>query len=362
MSDLREGRSLELTFELLEGAIDVHVHAGPHLKSSPRRVDPVQAAIQARKAGMRAIVLKDVFEMTNGTAWLVNRHVPGITVYGGIMLNTIYGGMNPRAFKTAIHYGDGAKYLDFGAHSTYYQASREGRMVDGEFVPLSELYPKFKREELDRAIWIPVDEEPGPELDEMLTLLAENPHMYMDTGHVSAEEAIRLVELKETYGYEKVIVSSSVTKISTMGQLKHMADMGALIEFTFGAYTAPTPIPLTHYYVEKEYASIDEGMEALPDEGIRQVADQVRELGAANCVMSTDFGRYALSTPVEGLRQFITCMLDLGITPDEIRAMVRTNPEWLLGLEPYEDAVEEPAMARPSLEEESELSLGEEDA
>jgi hypothetical protein len=282
---------------------------------------------------MRAVVLKDVFEMSNGTAWLVNRQVPGFTVYGGLMLNTVYGGINPRAFKTAIHYGDGAKYLDFGAHSTYYQASKEGRVVDGEFVPLSELYPKFKKEELGRAIRIPVGGEPGPELDEMLALLGENPQIYMDTGHVSVEEAIRLVELKDKYGYERIVVSSSVTKISTMDQLKYLADMGALIEFTFASYAAPASIPLTHYYVEKDYASIDEGMEAMPTAGIREVADQIQELGAAHCLMSTDFGRYALSTPVEGLRQFIACMLDLGIPPEDIRRMVKTNPEQLLGLE-----------------------------
>ena len=338
---LQEGRSLELTFELLKGAIDIHVHPGPHLKSSPRRVDPIQAAIEARDAGMRAIVFKDVFEMSNGIAWLVNRHVPDFTVYGGLMLNTVYGGMNPRAFKTAIHYGDGAKYLDFGAHSTYYQASKEGRVLDGKFVPLSELYPKFKTEELDRCIRIPVDEDPGLELDEILKLLADHPHIYMDTGHVSVEEAIRLVELKEKYGYAKVIVSSSVTKIATMEQLKYMAGKGALIEFTFAAYTAPTPIPLTHYYVEQEYASIDEGMEAVPGAGIKEVAEAIRTLGAENCIMSTDFGRYALSTPVEGLRQFITCMLDLGITADEIRTMVKTNPEWLLGLDPLEETTPE---------------------
>jgi len=351
MSGLERDRSLELTFDLLKGAIDIHVHAGPHLKSSPRRADPVEVALEARDVGMRAVVFKDVFEMTNGTAWLVNRHVPGITVYGGLMLNTVYGGMNPRAFKTAIHYGDGAKYLDFGAHSTYYQAAKEGRVVDGEFVPLSELYPEFRKEELERAIRIPVEGDLGPKLDEMLTLLAENPHIYMDTGHVSSEEATRLLELKEDYGYERVVVSSSVTKISTMDQLKYMVEMGGLIEFTFGAYTAPTPIPLTHYYVEKEYASIDEGMDALPDSGIREVADQIRELGAANCIMSTDFGRYALSTPTEGLRQFIACMLDLGITPDEIRMMVKTNPEWLLGLDPVKEATQERQRVELPLEE-----------
>ena len=330
---LPEGRSLELTQELSKGAIDIHVHPGPHLKSSPRRVDPIEAAIKARDAGMRAIVLKDVFEMSNGIAWLVNRHVPNFTVYGGLILNTVYGGMNPRAFKTAIYYGDGAKYLDFGAHSTYYQAAKEGRIINGRFVALSELYPKFKAEELDRCIRIPVDEEPGPELDEILQLLAANPHIYMDTGHVSAEEAVRLVDLKEKYGYKRVVVSSSVTKIATMEQLKHMADKGALIEFSLAAYTAPQMIPLTHYYVEKEYASIDEGMTATPGSGIREVAEQIQELGANHCVMSTDFGRYALSTPVERLRQFIACMLDLGILPDDIRKMVKTNPEWLLGLD-----------------------------
>lgn len=66
---LPEGRSFELSQELLEGAIDIHVRAGPHIFSSPRRVDPFQAAIQARDAGMQAIVFMDVFEMSNGTAW-----------------------------------------------------------------------------------------------------------------------------------------------------------------------------------------------------------------------------------------------------------------------------------------------------
>ena len=330
--ELPEGRSVKMTQDLLQGAIDIHVHPGPHLKSSPRRLNPIQTAIEARDAGMRAIVLKDVFEMSNGTAWLVNQQVPDFQVFGGLMLNTVYGGMNPRAFKTAIYYGDGAKYLDFGAHSTYYQAAKEGRLVDGKFVPLSDLYPKFREEELSRCIRIPLEGDPDPALDEILTLLAANPHIYLDTGHVSAEEAIRLVELKSKYGYKKIVVSSSVAKVSTMEQLQQMAKKGAFIEFTFGAYTAANMIPLTHYYVEKEYTSIDEGLTGGPEGGIPAVAQSIRELGAKNCILSTDFGRYALSSPVEGLRQFIACMLDLGIGPDDIQLMVKTNPEKLLGL------------------------------
>ena len=338
---LKKDRSVKASQELLKGAIDIHVHPGPHLFSSPRRVDPFQAAIQARDAGMRAIVLLDCFEMSNGTAWLVNRQVPDFETYGGLLLNTVYGGMNPRAFKTAIYYGDGAKYLNFGTHSTYYQASKEGRLIDGKFMSLSELYPKFKEEELSRCIRIPVNEPPGSALDEILKLLADNPHIYMDTGHVSVEEANRLIDLKEEYGYEKIVVSSAVTKNATFEKLKAMAEKGAFIEFSLAAYTASQMIPMTHYYVEKEYSSIDEGMQEEAGGGIKNVARQIQEIGSEHCIMSTDFGRYALSPPVEGLRQFIACMLDLGISPKNIKTMVKTNPERLLGLESKKENGEE---------------------
>jgi len=330
---LPEGRSLELSQELLKGAIDIHVHAGPHISSSPRRVDPVQAAIQARDAGMRAIVFMDVFQMSNGTSWLVNRVVRDFKTYGGLVMNTVYGGMNPRAVKTAISYGDGAKFISFGAHSTYFQAAREGHVVDGKFKPLSEVYPKFKTQELDRCIRIPLDQAPGADLDEILKLIADNPHIYMITGHVSVEEAMRLIDLAKEYGIKKVLVSSAVSKIATMKQLNYMAAREAFVEYTLAAYTHTTPIPKTHYYVEREYASLDEGMEEGPRAGVKLAAEQIQELGADHCIISTDFGVYTLPEPVEGLREFIACLLDLGISVDDIRKLVSTNPEILLGLE-----------------------------
>jgi hypothetical protein len=329
---LPEGRNLQRSEELLRGAIDIHVHAGPHIFSSPRRVDPFQAAAQARDAGMRAIVFMDVFEMSNGTAWLVNRAVPNFKTYGGIILNTVYGGMNPRAVKTALYYGDGAKYVSFGAHSTLYQASREGRVVDGVFKPLSEIYPEFRRE-LENCISIP-EGPPSRELDEILRLMAGNPNVYMVTGHVSVPEATRLVDYAGEYGIKRVVVSSAVVKEASLDQLSHMAGRGAYIEYTLAAYTHTTTIPKTHYYVEREYASIDEGMSGEVGGGVKQAAAQMMELGADHCIVCTDFGVYTLPTPVEGLREFIACLMDLGVPDDDIACMVKTNPEKLLGLQP----------------------------
>ena len=331
---LPEGRSFELSQQLLRGAIDIHVHAGPHIFSSPRRVDPVEAAQEARDAGMRAIVYMDVFEMSNGTSWIVNRVGKDFETFGGLIMNTVYGGMNPRAVKTALYYGTGAKYISFGAHSTYFQAAREGHLVDGKFVPLSELYPDFKTQELDRCIRVPLEGDPDPMLDEVLRLIADHPHVYLNTGHISVPEALRLIELSEQYGIQKVLVASSVTKIATMDELKWMASKGAFLEYTLAAYTHTTPIPKTHYYVEREYMSIDEGMDTAPDGGVKKVSEQIRELGAEHCILGSDFGVYTLPTPVEGFRNFIACMLDLGISADDVRTMIKTNPERLLGLDP----------------------------
>lgn len=330
---LPEGRTLQMSEELLQGAIDIHVHAGPHISSSPRRVNPVEAAMQARDAGMRAIVYMDVFEMSTGTAWIVSQVVPDFPVFGGIILNTVYGGMNPRAVKTALHYGSGAKFVSFGAHSTYFQAKKEGRVVDGTFVPLSELYPKFEEEELSRAIRIPLEGDVGPELHEILQLIADNPHVYLNTGHVSNEEALRLLDLATHYGIEKTLVASSVTKNMSIEEQKLAASKGAFIEHTLAAFTHTTSIPKTHYYVEREYAAMDEGISLGQSGAVRLVGEQIEAVGAEHCILATDFGVYTLPPPVEGLREFIACMLDVGIPADDVRQMVSANPAALLGLD-----------------------------
>jgi hypothetical protein len=328
---LPEGRSYKKTVDLLKGSIDIHVHAGPHLKSSPRSVTPIQAALQARDAGMSAIVFMDVFEMSNGTSQLVNEAVPDFQTFGGMNLNTVYGGMNPRAVKTSLYYGDGAKYVAFGTHSTHWMTSREGQYIDGEFKEFWKTDPKFRKEELGRSIKIPIDEAPTPELDEILRLIASNPDVYMITGHVSADEALRLTELGVEYGIEKMVVSSTVFKIASMDQLQKMVESGAYIEYTLAAYGHSSGTRKTDYYVEIEYAS-DPIPGNYPKTSIKTVAEQTEELGDDNCIMATDFGVYTLPPPVEGFREFIALMLDLGVSDESILNMINKNPRKLLGL------------------------------
>jgi hypothetical protein len=328
---LPEGRSFQKSKDLLRGAIDIHVHAGPHLTTSPRSVTPVEAAVQAMRAGMRAIVFMDVFQMSNGTAQIVNEVVPDFKTFGGINLNTVFGGINPRAVRTSLTYAGGAKYVAFGTHSTHWMASREGHYIDGEFKEFHTFDEKFRREELGRSIRIPVDEAPTSDIVEILEMVAAHPHVYLITGHVSADEAVRLVELGHEYGIKKMVVSSTIFKIATLDQLAHMAELGALIEYTLAAYGASSGTRKTDYYAEIKYAS-DPIPSNYPKTSVKTVAKHINELGKENCIIATDFGVYTLPPPVEGLREFIALLLDLGLTDEQIKTVVQENPARLLDL------------------------------
>ena len=346
-SSPRPGRPDDPVEDLLRGAIDVHVHAGPHLFSSPRRVDPFEAAREARDAGMRAIVYMDVFEMSSGTAWLVNRQLaredaatdtPPTTpfdTYGGIILNTIYDGTNPRAVRTALEYGDGAKFVSFGAHSTWFKASTEGRVVDGKPRLFQDLDPGFAARELARTIRIPVDGPVGSEIDAILGLMAERPEVVLVTGHVSGPEALRLVDLAQRYGIEHVLVSGLAVEELTIDEQREAVAMGALLERSIAQYIGTEGIPKTHYYVERELMDelvYDPAFRRTKHGGLLGLAAQIEAIGAPNVVVSTDYGVRSLPTPVEGMRQAIACLLDLDVDEGSIRTMVRDAPARLLGL------------------------------
>jgi hypothetical protein len=329
-------RSMDLPRDLLRGTIDLHVHAGPHLTSSPRSVDPMEAALQAKAVGMRGLVYMDVMENSSGIAWLVNRIVDDIELFGGIILNTVYGGMNPRAVRTALYYGDGAKFVSFGAHSTYHLASQEGRMVDGQPVLLQDLYPKFAEQELARAIRIPLEDPVPGDLDEILTLLGEHPDVYVNTGHVSAEEALRLLELAPRYGIEmdRILVAHVARNDMTMDQQKQVAAAGAWLEGTYadgGVY--PGGIGRTHYYPEKEYINQLSISGPGAPRNVGDLGRQIREIGVDHFILGTDYGIRGVATPVEGMRQLIANLLDMEFSIEEIRQLTGGNAAKLLGLE-----------------------------
>src|SRR5690349_7333339 len=79
------------------GTIDMHVHSHPDVFG--RSMDDIDVATLAKARGMRGIVLKNHISETASRAALVMHAVPGIEVFGGIVLNNAVGGINPDAVE-----------------------------------------------------------------------------------------------------------------------------------------------------------------------------------------------------------------------------------------------------------------------
>ena len=79
------------------GVIDMHVHSHPDVFG--RNMDDIDVAQLAKARGMRGIVLKNHISETASRAALVMKVVPGIEVFGGIVLNNAVGGINPNAVE-----------------------------------------------------------------------------------------------------------------------------------------------------------------------------------------------------------------------------------------------------------------------
>lgn len=85
--------------EILVGAVDPHVHSGPSI--APRAIDHLELARQLSSAGFRAAVTKDHDYAGVMTAEMVRKHHPELTttIYSGIVLNNVVGGINPYAVE-----------------------------------------------------------------------------------------------------------------------------------------------------------------------------------------------------------------------------------------------------------------------
>lgn len=329
-------RSMELPDELIRGTSDVHVHSGPWLQSCPGRLDPFQIAEQAKAAGMKSLVFYDhTLGISSGTAQLTSRQVPGIKIYGGIILTSVLGGLNPRAVKTALHYGSGAKFVHFGAHCTHYMVTHEGSYVDGNPVRFVDQYPKFARDELPRSIRIPLDGPIPEELEEILTLIAERPDVHLNTGHLSVDEAIRLVDLAISFGIKKIVVAHPCRARMTTDQQKTLAQKGVLLEGAVSDWMFHRGLRRTNYYVERELADEIAGIASTPElsSGVVPWAKQIRDIGIEHFVLGTDYGIRSGPTPVEGMRTLISTLLDLEFTSEEIHTMTKSNAEGLLDLD-----------------------------
>jgi hypothetical protein len=287
----------------LQGAIDLHIHSGPD--THPRYASCLELARQARDAGLRAIVLKDQMTQSIQKAYFVNTYVGGIQAFGGITLNRMVGGYDPRTVEYACRLG--AKMIWLATHDSAYtiESAKRGH-YDAIYVkaysfgypvePLSVLNP-------ERTALL-------PEVQEIIDRIARH-RVVLQTAHIDPEEALFVTRYCKEIGYRKVVIThvNSFLDEYTDEIIAELIKNGAMIELS---YSDMVP----------RHARQDP----------KVCARLVDKFGPTNCLMESDLGTWENISPTEGLRCFCHYLVNCGVPADYVNIMVKDNPARLLDL------------------------------
>jgi hypothetical protein len=284
------------------GVIDLHVHSHPDVFG--RNLDDIDVAQLARAKGMRGILLKNHVSETASRAALVMKVVPGIEVFGGIVLNKAVGGVNP----------DAVEWM----HRVY---GGRGKVV---WLPTFEAdrHLKVLSKPDARGLVVAPGGNVTPEMEAILKIIARE-DLVLATGHVHPEEIIAVVRRGRELGVKSMIVTHAFTNVPglSMSQAKQVAEMGAVLEVCFLQFLAGPNAPLaflTHW----------------TQVNAKNVAAAVREIGAKSLVVSSDLGQSANMTHPDGIEAAIAALRKENISEADIDLMMRKNPARLLGLPP----------------------------
>jgi hypothetical protein len=274
--------------DFLEGAVDLHVHSAPDV--DVRRFTDIELAQEAARAGMGAILIKSHQNSTVERAWLVSQWLPGIRVFGGLVLNETVGGLNPAAVRLALTMG--AKQVWMPTRS-----ARNHRLYEGLPGGLSIL------------------DQQGmllPEAEEILQILSGS-GCILGTGHLSQEETFALAGRARALGGVKLLITHPewAPTFYSVEQQKALAEPGNV---TF----------------ERCFVSTTHLCGFVPFETIERA---IAETGVEHTVLSTDLGQPDTPPPVDGMRQYAERLRGAGFSADDVRQMMQTNPARLLDLE-----------------------------
>ncbi len=287
--------------ESLAGVIDFHCHSSPDTVS--RSINSFEVVREARAAGMRGLVLKNHFVSTAALAQLAMQEVGGIEVFGGIVLNRSAGGINAEAVRRMVQV-----------------EGRRGKVV---WLPTYDAENQVKFSHENRPfVSVVKDGKPVPALAEIFQLAAENDLIFA-TGHSGPAESLIVLAAARQAGVKRLLVTHvlSDSTHATIEQMKAMAGLGAVMEFTWLAHIGGVAGPVPNAKPSK----------AVP---VSEAARAIREVGAEHFLISSDLGQANNPVHTVGLRMFIAALRAEGVSQAEIDLVARKNPARLLGLEP----------------------------
>jgi hypothetical protein len=280
----------------LEGMYDLHIHPAPSIQK--RKFTALEALGLANKEKMAGVLFLDHTYNTTTVAATTNEMGFHAKAYGCIMLNEAVGGLDPSVAEIALALGTTQIQMP-----TYSSKAHQDAYGDDQ-----KIFPYKKRA---KPIYI-LDEKGRliTAIEEILGLV-KGTDAFIGSGHLSPMEVDALVKRIKELGLKFVAnsVSTDMPGYPIEAQKRWAGD---------------------NVFMEHDYMTITEVPHKTTP--ISVVVDQIRAVGAERCVIGTDAGNMKLPDNVGAMRDFVSRLLEAGITDKEINLMTRRNPRIVLGV------------------------------
>lgn len=280
----------------LEGMYDLHIHPAPSLQK--RRFSALEAIKLASPKKMAGVIFLDHTYNTTTMAKTINEMNFHTKAFGTIMLNEAVGGLNPSVVEIALALGTTQIEMPTYSSKAHFDAYGNDQKI---FPYKKRAKPMYLLDDKGRLI---------PEVEEILDLM-KGTESVLGTGHISPLEIDRLVKRAKELKI-KVMVNSVSTDMPgiPLEDQKRWADEQVFMEHD---YMAMTDVP----------------HRTTPAEA---VVEQIRAVGAERCVLGTDSGIARLPDNVASMEDFVSRLIETGLTDKEIDTMARRNPRIILGI------------------------------
>jgi hypothetical protein len=292
------------SWQWLRGVSDLHVYCLPCVYR--RLFDEIELAKQFRAMGYRAFVSKRHHCCNADSTKLVMKHVPGIQVFGGVVLNWCVGGLNPHAVDAAILMG--AKVIWMGnMHAGTLSTDPFYSRYNWHNLPAD--HP-LKTRPIQAWMKAPpinvIDLETGelaPPVYAILDLIAAAGDVILNTCHISYPECAALVPAARTAGITKIMIDHAHR--FTLEEQRALVAMGAYLEYDIPKDESRHPA----------------------------IAEFMRRIGPEHCVLTSGMGAETHCHPIDEMRHMMVSLRMNGLSEKEIDLMAKTTPAKLLSLD-----------------------------
>ncbi len=276
----------------------MHVHTNPDLRL--RAYSDLDLADAAVRVGARAIVIKSHLGFTVNRAAIANEYVrkvygenTGFTMYGGVVMNKVIGGVNPEAVEKGLKLG--AKVIWLPTQSAKRHMEKMGQ-------------------DPAKGIELVRDGKVVPDLMDVFRLIRDY-DVALGTAHVSPEEAFIVVEAARDAGIKKIVITHPewwVCDYSIEDQIRLVKDYDVILERCY-AQNMGKGKP---YHLN-----------------LKENAELIQEIGYEHVMADTDGGQTENPDWETEMYEYMHYLVEYGIPIEQVYHMTKTIPYRLLGIE-----------------------------